>query len=207
MDFNYTPQWYADESVPWLPAIETADDLLYHYTDPTILPFIANNKRWEEAFENYPDLEGRLLELGFNSGLTVHRMAKKYPLLYVDGIDFNPALKKIVPFIKDFLPNIQDIWLGDTQMTGKPDDYYDFITSFDYFEHLPALVYAATLWESRRVLKSGGLMWVYFGKPDNPEHINRREDRSVIEDFKQMGFSLVDDGEVLVFRNEKKSHV
>ena len=202
--FNYTPEWYATDSVAlWLPEINSAEELLYHYTDPTIEPFIRNGIRFDEEFKHYEHLSGHLLELGFNSGLTAHRLAKRYPDLLVDGIDFNPALEKIIPFIKGFLPNIGDIWLGDTQSINKPDNHYHYITSIDYFEHLPRLVYYKTLRECKRVLKPGGIIWVYFGKPPNEEHINRRDDVSVIDDFERLGFSLVNQREILTFKNDE----
>lgn len=199
--FSYTPEWYATESVPWLPAIKTAEDLLYHYTDPTILPFIANGVRWQSAFKDYPDLSGRCLELGFNSGLTVHRMAEKYPDLKVDGIDFNPAVERLIPFIKSFNSNVDDLWIGDTQDIDKPSSYYDYITSLDFFEHLPLRIYIDTLGECCALLKSGGKIWVYFGRPEAQEHINRRDNIAVVEDFKSYGVNLCDiKGEVLIFQ-------
>lgn len=205
--FNYSPEWYATESVElWLPQMKSAEDLLYHYTDPTIIPFIYNGIRFDNGFQNYKNLSGRCLELGFNSGLTVHRLAEKYQDLKVDGIDFNPALKKIIPWIKSFLPNIDDLWIGSSEDTPKYIDHYDYITSLDYFEHLPEEVYHKTLIECRFILKSDGLMFVYLGKPPNPEHINRRTDEQVKKDFAEIDFSFVEqDGKdgIMVFRNDK----
>jgi len=202
-NFEYTPEWYATDSVAlWLPEMNSAEELLYHYTDPTIEPFIRNGIRFDNEFQHFDHLSGRLLELGFNSGLTVYRLAKRYPKLIVDGIDFNPALEKVMSFIEGFLPNIGDIWLGDTQNIKKTDEHYDFITSIDYFEHLPRLVYYKTLRECKRVLKPGGIIWVYFGKPPNEEHINRRDDAYVIDDFERLGFRLVSRREILAFKNE-----
>ena len=186
-----------------MPGIKTADDLLYHYTDPKILPFVANGIRHNNAFARHPDLGGRCLELGFNSGLTVWRLAKKYPDLVVDGIDFNPAIERLIPFIKGFLPNVGDLWLCDSSKIDRPDGHYDCITSLDYFEHLPLFIYVDTLLECARLLKPGGLIWVYFGRPEAVEHINRREDRSVIEDFWGLGFKLIEHGDVLVFQKGK----
>lgn len=203
-DFAYTPEWYATDSVAlWLPKVKCVDDLIFLYTSETIHPAVKKRARFKRQFGGYDSLGGRLLELGFNSGFTMYWLSQKYPNLTIDGLDFNYALEPIISLIKEAVPGVKDLWIGNVRKIDKPDNYYDYITSLDFFEHLPETVYEETLLECKRLLKPGGLIWVYFGKPKQAEHINIREDKIVIEDFERVGFGFVDSNDGLIFRNDK----
>lgn len=109
------------------------------------------------------DVVGKALELGFCFGESLYVLQQWYPDVVFDALDFCPLFSKLIPLIKGLLgKNIDDMWIGDAQQIPKPDNYYDFINSASFFEHLPEDVYLNTLRECMRVLKPGKIMGVYL---------------------------------------------
>ena len=109
------------------------------------------------------DVSGRALELGFSFGESLYVLHKWYPNVVFDAFDFCQLFSKLIPLMKDLLGRgLDEIWIGDAQNIPKPNDYYDFINSASFFEHLPDEVYYNVIRECLRVLKPGKMMGVYL---------------------------------------------
>lgn len=167
-------------------------------------------KRWQRWFEDIK-LNGRLLDLGFGDGKTLYEIGNKYgDDLSIDALDFNPGLKNAIPHLKELVPGASDIWIGDAQDVNKHDGYYDHITAFDFFEHVPEDIYFKILKECHRLLASGGKFYIYFGKPGANHHINCRTANQIVNDMAAHGFiyQSVHGGDMLVFeRIEMRSNI
>lgn len=139
-------------------------------------------------------LKGHGLEMAFGFGESIYVLMQWYKDITLDALDFNPLLTKIVPYIKTLNGDrLKDIWIGDAQNIPKSDNYYDFINSCSFFEHLSEGVYWNILTEAYRVLKRGGYLGVYVdvGKNGSGEHIRCVPLDQTKKELCQIGFSSI----------------
>ena len=109
------------------------------------------------------DVSGRALELGFSFGESLYVLHNWYPNVVFDAFDFCQLFSSLIPLMKGLLgKSLDDVWIGDAQNIPKEDNYYDFINSASFFEHLPKEVYDNVLKECFRVLKPGKMIGVYL---------------------------------------------
>jgi len=186
--FKYSPDTYSENLDEWIKTSNSSEIFLKKYSEPWFQSYI---NRWKNWF-NGIDLHGRILELGFQDGKTLYQIGKKYKDITIDALDFNPGLNRIIPHLKNIIPNLEDIWIGDCQDINKPDEYYNFISCLDFYEHLPRNIYLNSIKESYRILKNDGKIFVYVGKTDAAAHINLIPDSVVIKDMENAGFIHLD---------------
>lgn len=178
--------------------INSGGDLWDKYLN-TIYPnngrtvFQNRHEKIIHCYEGLDNLVGRGLELAFDFCSSVIWLIKRYPNIIMDGIDICEHLTKIIPYLKEFGgKQIGDFWIGDCQNTGKPDNYYDFINACSIFEHFPDNIYNNVAKECYRILKPGGLMFVYldqFGPKDMDEqHCHQETPEETRERMKPFGF-------------------
>jgi len=194
--FHYCPETYAENLDDWVKNVDSKEVFLEKWGSPWFLNYIY---RWRAWFEDI-DISGRILDIGFQDGKTLYQISQKYPDLKIDALDFNPALSNIIPFLKELMPNLEDIWIGDCQQINKPDGYYDAIHCIDFFEHLPEAVYFKAIKEAHRVLKEDGRIFVFVGKTDATAHIHLISNADVIYDFGRNGFYHIETiNDMLIF--------
>jgi len=195
--FVYSSETYADGLETWLKNIESENILLEKYATPWYQNYINRWKHWFDGIE----LNGRILDIGFQDGKTLYQLSQKYLDLKIDALDFNPGLSKAIPFFKKLMPNLHDIWIGDCQVVNKPDGYYDYIHCLDFFEHLPHDIYLKTIRECHRLLENDGIMFVYVGKTDATAHIHFISNETVISDMEYGGFKFIQNiSDMLIFQ-------
>jgi len=200
--FIYSPESYSEKSEDWIKNITSEQTLLDKYADPWHQGYI---NRWKNWFANI-EINGRILDIGFQNGNTLYQFSQKYPNIKIDALDFNPGLLNAIPFYKKLMPNLDDIWIGECQSINKPDKYYDYISALDFFEHLPENIYFKTIQECYRLLKNGGHIFVYVGKSGATAHINERPDEQVIKDMQYYGFEKIQNIQgMFVFRKQNKN--
>jgi len=103
---------------------------------------------------------GRVLEVGFGSGVTFLNLNEKYK--EVHGLDLKADITKVSEVfekmgIKVFLKN------GNVLSMPYPDNYFDSVLLISILEHLKPEEQAAAFREIYRVLKAGGQ--VVYGVP------------------------------------------
>lgn len=174
---NYDPGWY-----------ENCDSCEY------LLDFYRRRKRYEvrlrRQFEGI-ELSGLGLDLGFATGKALFWLQNLYPKVQFDALDFNPSVLKVIPYLQEVVPAIREFLVCDCTRIERPDDSYDFVTSLDFYEHLPEETYFLSLREVLRLLKPEGRLFLYIGKTKLPEHINLRSNEQVISDCGKRGFEFV----------------
>lgn len=187
--FEYTPDWYGDEVQQWITKIKSAEQLAAHFNKEKIQ---RNKPRFETWFEDI-ELSGSLLELGFNAGKSITWLAERFPALnHIDGFDWNPSVQRLIPFIKENVPAVNKLWRAQCDVISAPDNFYDNVSSLDFFEHLTTGHFVSCLQECRRVLKSNGTMVVYIGESEaNPEHINCMKIEVAIAAIESQGFKMI----------------
>lgn len=189
--FEYTVEWYSTEYIKdWIGKCNSSDDLIKRYAE---LWKTRHGHKFREFFKEV-HLDGKVLELGFNSGKTTYWLSKRYKNIEIDAVDFNEGLRDLAPLMFKVNKQLKNVWIRDCRSIDREDGYYDSIISLDFFEHLPEDVYFESLAECKRLLKVGGRLFVFFGKGDLAEHINVRQNRQVIRELRDMGFG---------FRNKK----
>lgn len=202
--FFYSPETYANNLEDWIKNAKSSGIFLEKYSSQWFQNYINRWKTWFNGIKISDN--SRILELGFQDGKTLYRFGQKYPNTKLDAIDFNPELSNAALQLKKIIPNLDDIWIGECQNTNKPDGYYDYISSLDFFEHLPEDIYFKTIQECYRLLKDGGYIFVYVGKSGAAAHINERPDEQVVKDMHLGGFEKIRDIQgMLVFRKQKKN--
>jgi len=195
--FEYSPDSYSKKSEDWIKNITSEQTLLDKYADPWPQGYIDRWKNWFDGIE----INGRVLDIGFQNGKTLYQLSQKYPDVKIDALDFNHGLSNAIPFYKKLMPNLEDIWIGDCQNINKPDGYYDNIHCIDFYEHLPEEVYQQSMKECYRLLKNNGEMFVYVGKTDAHAHIHLVPNETVIKDMTKNGFNFVANvSDMLIFK-------
>lgn len=169
-NFEYSSEWYtACYGTKWLPDTNSVEDLralhAHHFkkADP-------RNDPWFDGLR----LSGHSLELGFNSGKSCHWLARRYPELTFDLVDWNESLRKLVPWLREIVPAIKDVHFADVLTMPLEAGSYQNIFSFDFFEHVRAKEYLQILKRCRHALAVGGRLFVFFGQSKQGPHINLR---------------------------------
>jgi len=185
---DYSQQWYAEsyarESIE---GVETPMDLL------RVIHARPSRYRWRfmRWFDGL-DVQGEVLEAGFNVGKTSYYLAEHFDQAQVDGIDFNPSLHRIAELLPLLHRNLRRFWISDVRAVDRPDGSYDHITCLDFIEHIPEDVYLPMIDEFSRLLRPNGRVYVYVGQTyRRPEHIHVIPDVKVIRDFMWRGFRVV----------------
>lgn len=200
--FRYSAAWY-ETYVPWLAKLQSTADLralLKHH-------FIKCDYRNDPWFQDI-DVAGHSLELGFNSGKTCTWMARKYPGLTFDLVDWNKALVKLVPWLREIVPAIRDVHFGDVGevLQRLEPQTYQNVFSFDFFEHIPYDLYVATIQRVRELLVPGGRLFVYFGETNQSEHVNllpQKQIQATLSDCFTVRSLLTDKGKKRMFIAER----
>ena len=188
--FSYTPEWYQESTqATWLHKISDADSWLAHIKR---IPE-HNRQRFLKWFKNVENVSGSMLEMGFNAGKTIYWMSQRFPdLNIIDGFDWNPGVEKLIPHIKHHVSAVRNLEIGHCKdaLLKFQDNSYDVVTSLDFFEHLKEDEYFFCIEQAFRVLKDDGIMFMYIGESNNPEHINLRPLNNVIKEIESRGFSM-----------------
>ncbi|MFC1811498.1 class I SAM-dependent methyltransferase [Thermodesulfobacteriota bacterium] len=139
---------------------------------------------------------GKLLEIGFGSGITLERLQKL--CWCVTGIDIDPVV------VKHARSKGLNVNLGHLKEQKYPDNFFDAIIMSHVIEHTPDPV--ALLFESYRVLKPDGNIiintpnseallhrfyrsnWLHL---DPPRHLHIFTSNSLLMAAKRVGFSKV----------------
>lgn len=188
--FRYTAEWYGtriDEK--WMSMggdRSTPEGLKQWYDSGHNSGYRERLKRWFAPL----DLKGRGLELGFQCGKTVNWLCGIYPDITFDILDWNEKLKVLEEPIRK-VSRIRGFYIQDCRSIAQPDGYYDFITSLDFYEHLTEDVYFESIEECFRLLRPGGMFFVYLGHSNHPAHINVRPISVQVSDVKSKGFELI----------------
>ena len=169
-----------------------------------LIDFYAAREKYRQRFETWFEdirLKGRGMDLGFSTGKTLHWLLQKYPEITLDSIDFNPNVRKVIPFLKALNPRIGRLLVEDCTRLSAPDMHYDFVTALDFYEHTPRETYLRSVGEVERITRPDAYFLVYFGKGSLHEHINLCSDEQVIRDVTSCKFSFSQRrGGLLVFR-------
>ena len=138
---------------------------------------------------------GKGLELGFGLGTSTQVLFDWYPEITLDLIDFNPNNRKIGDILKAQYPErVRNIFINNTSaVLMMPDDYYDFINSSSFFEHLSETDYWGTVEECFRILKPGGRLFVYVDQIAEDQHIRIVPPKQTREELVYIGFNAVTD--------------
>lgn len=168
--FRYTPEWYAGPYVEsWVAQASTVEGLAALHEQQG-----RYKRRLEEWFE-WIQMSGRVLELGFNDGKSVHWLCQMKPEIEsIDLLDWSPILEQVLPALELLVPKISTVLPIDI-LDLEAENEYDHVLALDFFEHLPSAVYSQALPIVARALKPRGRIYVYFGTTKQPEHVNRRE--------------------------------
>ena len=105
------------------------------------------------------------------------------------GIDFNPTLKKIIPYIRQ-IKAVSKLKIIDV-LEYKPKEKYNFIICLDFIEHLYRNDYLKMLPRVKRWLKEGGKIYVFGGYAKEVEHVNISTIKHIEDDFIKAGFKAV----------------
>lgn len=179
---DYSAEWYEKNYHPkakWYGDMDTASKLINWYHNK----FRAHLQRFRVWFQGVNLNQGELLELGFNTGKTAYYMAKTYPNLIIDGIDFSREVKHIGDLLVTMMPQIRSMQIADVSAIPFHANSYNFVTALDLFEHLPEGIYQKTIDEINRVLRPNGLVFVYTGQEVQEEHIHIIPAEKVVVDF------------------------
>jgi len=185
---RYDKQRYeAEYAAPWLEQCKTITGLA-DTINKQRMRYGTRLFTWLDGME----LNGRLLEMGFNDGKSLVWLSEKYPYLEMDALDFNETLRCIEQPLRELVPSLKDVMYCDCTNVDKPDATYDVITCLDLFEHLPYYTYMNTLLECRRLLKDDGCLLVFVGQGEQPGHINLMTLKELLADAKANGFKVVE---------------
>ena len=135
-------------------------------------------------------INGHGLEMAFGFGESIYVLLNWYKDIKLDALDFNPLFNKIAPLIKELNgERLSEIWIGDAQNVPKTDGYYDFINSCSFFEHLPEDVYWNVAKECYRLIRPGGLLYLYLdGGQNYGEHIRCVPVEQTKKEMESIGF-------------------
>ena len=98
------------------------------------------------------DYRGRkIFEIGFRNGLFLDECRKEG--LVPTGLEIS---KEYVEEVKGKLPHLDLLWY-DGGIFPVPDSSYDFVVSYQVFEHVNSTEHIIN--ESIRILKQGGIMY------------------------------------------------
>ncbi len=134
------------------------------------------------------------LEIGCHLGLTSYWITEKYPNTTIYMFDFS---KESINWCMKNFPNIERavIWQGNVEKIffGNQtfDNEFDYVTCIDVTEHLPEKIYKNMIYEIHRVIKPDGLLILMQGNTPNVEHIHILEEKELVKDFVNCGFSLI----------------
>ncbi len=105
-----------------------------------------------------PRRPGRLLEIGYGSGLllpTLTALADR-----VDGVDLVSRPTEVRAALARLGVSVGELIQSDVCAMPFADGRYDVVVAFSIFEHLKALELERALAETRRVLRPGGMLLV-----------------------------------------------
>lgn len=178
--FAYTPTWYSGPYVEgWIKKAATPEGLAEIHEQQE-----RYRIRLEKWFKGIA-MPGRVLELGFNDGKSVHWLSGMKPEIErFDLLDWSPVLRRVLPSLEVLVPKIWAVLPIDV-LELKAKDEYDHVLSLDFFEHLPPDVYKQALPIIARALRTGGFIYVYFGTTPQPEHVNLRKPKEIKSDLGQ----------------------
>lgn len=190
-DFVYSPEAYAEwYGERWMQRIRTANDLRREYiTHATVkIPKISLTLPRKINLN-----DKQCLELGFGCGMGLWILSWMFPRARIYAIDFNPAAKKLIPEIESVLHNpLVSLNIGDCRKIHTPSETFDFVSSFDFYEHLPEKIYWQVVREVYRVLKPGGWHSVYVGQSRGTgTHVRVVPQKQTKHELASVGFEVV----------------
>jgi len=192
-DINFQSHWEAQTATKgWMSKISCKEDLVkQEHVGP-------NNKYGKKkvlrlrTMYGKHELKGHGLECAFACGNSLYWISKLFPKTTFDAFDFNYALEKIIPFIKEEHGNrLKEIWIGNAMNIPKPENNYDWINCGDFFEHTPEEAYWKILKEVKRILKPGGLFGVYVGQAKLIQHIRVVPPEQTRKELESVGFKAL----------------
>jgi ubiquinone/menaquinone biosynthesis C-methylase UbiE len=199
-EFQYSVEALMNDSenVKYIQRFNCANDLIKNWYDTHYngrrVNVIQNRIKKLNHIYNHGEVPlcGHGLEMAFGFGESIFVLSQWYKNITIDAFDFNPLLGKIIPFIKELNEKVLEMWIGDAQKIPKPDNYYDFINSCSFFEHLPEDVFWNSVKEAYRVLKRGKMMGVYLDEGENKgEHIRCAAVDQTKKELESVGFVAI----------------
>jgi len=191
MNFEYSPEWYAHKQARWLSTVSCAKDIVESEH------LKIKDKKLGHFKLMYGDrkLTGHGLEVAFGCGNGMYWFSMLMPDTTYDMFDWNPAMKKIFPFLREIHgARLVDIWCGDhTSLQRKGNETYDWVNCADVFEHLSEDVYWIYLGEILRLMKPGALCGVYVGQPKLVQHIRVVPPSQTRKELESVGFRALSD--------------
>jgi len=179
-------KWYEKNYTPWIDNLNSTKDLMAFHD--TLHP------RYKERFDFwFKDIEikGNVLEVGFNSGKTLRCLSKRYNNIEITGIDFNPRLVKIIPYLMDMNPKIKTLFIADINRMPINTFPFDHITCLDFIEHLYYENYLEAIGKIKELLQNGGRCYVFAGHGKLLEHVNILGVDQIRKDFMDGGFKFI----------------
>lgn len=186
MEKKIDVEWYAENYTPWIDDINSYEDLE---------KFWANlNPRYKRRFDHWfrdIELNGVILELGFNNGKTLKWLNDRYSNIYLYGIDFNKNLEKISPYLRS-IEQVSLLGIFDFDKKNRTcEDTYHHIMCLNFIEHLYYEDYLASIDTMKFLLRPKGKVYVFAGYAKLPEHVNILSLEEIRDDFKSAGFKIV----------------
>lgn len=173
-------KWYEENYTPWMERVNSKKDLFTFHDNRN-----ARYRRRHDHWFSGVKLEGVGLELGFNNGKTLRWLDEKYSI-EMHGIDFNPSLKKIIPYLRE-IKAVSKLSIVDV-LKYRPKEKYSFIICLDFIEHLYRDDYLKMLPKVKGWLKDGGRIYVFGGYAKQVEHVNVSDIQHIEDDFIKAGF-------------------
>lgn len=145
---------------------------------------------------------GRVLDVGCGNGRISEQLAELGDT--VVGVELDR--RRLENFQDRGIPKNQEILQADATRLPFPENYFDLVSSYTVFEHIPKELTHDYLTEMRRVLRPGGRAYIvndaFFYRvlrksrllmPDrgpDPTHINMVTPESMATDLETAGFKV-----------------
>lgn len=130
---------YYNKSDAYIDEMQTHDDLYF--------------QSYINFLEKYVTRSGKLLDIGCGSGQSTLTMAEKFPNLHCTGMDI--SVRAIERAKQKFKRENLDFFSGDLHEMKNEEAVYDYVVSYDCFEHIPDIEQAFL--HVMKMIRPGGL--------------------------------------------------
>lgn len=207
-------------STPTTPTTQSAPDRVVETNDPLYTKDLYHDEYYKElvANEKYrshalrlawakqmldPQASDRIIDLGCGGGMVAKYMASHGATLH--GVDLSPLAVASARKLSENYPNATFEVADASHVPSQPDASFDKGYTVDVVEHCSQEVMTNIFREAMRLLKPGGLYYVYCPNPrhwierakeagilkQNPTHTGMRPTETIADALKQVGFEIV----------------